>query len=581
MVNASEAPVFFYTGNESPLEEYINNTGLIWELAHDLHAQVIFVEHRYEGSSLPDPNIPNCMAYSSSVQALADYATFIERQLFLPAADDNDNANDVLMIRRPVIAFGGSYGGMLSAWLRIKYPNAVAGAIAGSAPIWGFPLTVPAKIDTAWQVVQRGLDQAYPPTDQNTETNHCASNLLASWPLIKYLANSTQGKALLTDTFRLCKPLEHVHALLDWAQSPWFDLAESSFPYPSSYVVYALTHNDRVQLPAWPLQAACWNVSELHADWGVVFEGNVSDVRYEVSYGDNGPRLSVDWDKVTVSSQSPFSSVTDSAIIGLLSSVRDAVSVWFNITQDVQCYDLESAPNEAESDVEEHVVSEIPPLMRGYALDKRKLQTTDNATAQCREMMDSGSWGALCCNEEMNLIITEAHGLGRDYLWPPSHARGTRSHADVVANDKSWNETDAWCGDPKGIFGFPQDAPDPWSTWYDTYYGGLSIESASNIVFSNGLLDPWSAAGVYAAGMDPTAPNQDVSWQQPVPGLYVQNISSSMIALVMAYGGHHTDFMFTSKVDPPSIIEARRIEKQHIEQWIDEWWQRQQSKGTH
>eukprot|EP00967_Tisochrysis_lutea_P074185 scaffold99550_cov36-Tisochrysis_lutea.AAC.2 len=37
-----------------------------------------------------------------------------------------------------IIGFGGSYGGMIGAWFRVHYPNAVDGVISASAPIWSF-----------------------------------------------------------------------------------------------------------------------------------------------------------------------------------------------------------------------------------------------------------------------------------------------------------------------------------------------------------------------------------------------------------------------------------------------------------
>jgi lysosomal Pro-X carboxypeptidase len=96
--SGAPGPIFFYTGNESPVEEYINNTGLMWELAPQMGALLIFAEHRYEPLSHPalcGAGTQNCFAYCTTAQALADWGSLLTE------------LREQHAIRAPAVAFGG------------------------------------------------------------------------------------------------------------------------------------------------------------------------------------------------------------------------------------------------------------------------------------------------------------------------------------------------------------------------------------------------------------------------------------------------------------------------------------------
>ncbi len=90
-------------------------------LADNHSAIVLGLEHRYYGESVVANLTADGMRYLTTEQALADIATF----------------QSALRAQFPGVwfAFGCSYGGVLAAWYRLKYPHQVKAALAASAPV--------------------------------------------------------------------------------------------------------------------------------------------------------------------------------------------------------------------------------------------------------------------------------------------------------------------------------------------------------------------------------------------------------------------------------------------------------------
>lgn len=254
------SPIFLYLGNEDNVELYVNHTGLMWENAEEFRALLVFAEHRYYGLSMPFPaGTEDCMSWLTTEQALADFAYLIDHLQSTYSAGT----------RLPVIGFGGSYGGMMAAWFRLKYPQSVDGVIAASAPIWSF-----VGLDPAYNTNAFNIGVKFDASSAGGSSDRCHSNLKLAWPKILAAGESKAGRALLSSSFRTCKAVrprgngtDDPYAILEWAASPWANMAMGNYPYPSSY----LMHGESL-LPAWPVRVACSHLDMDFKDDAALFK---------------------------------------------------------------------------------------------------------------------------------------------------------------------------------------------------------------------------------------------------------------------------------------------------------------------
>ncbi|KAF0686909.1 hypothetical protein As57867_021234, partial [Aphanomyces stellatus] len=83
--------------------------------------------------------------------------------------------------------------------------------------------------------------------------------------------------------------------------------------------------------------------------------------------------------------------------------------------------------------------------------------------------------------------------------------------------------------------------------WANTVYGGhAALRASSNIVFTNGNLDPWSGMGV------------------------LDDVNPTVVAITVEGGAHHLDLMFSHPLDSDGVKAARETEKTHMWKWIRE-----------
>lgn len=273
-------PILFYCGNEGDITWFCNNTGFMWDIAEEFQAMLVFGEHRFYGESLPFGNTsyksPGHLGYLSSEQALADFATMI--------GDIKESKKGAET--SPVIAMGGSYGGMLAAWFRMKFPNVVAGAIASSAPILQFQDITPCE--TFYKIVSDTFKK---------ERESCYDLIEKSWNVVFEKGEKSSGRKNITNIFHLCKPLKNeddVYHFRDWLSETWVNLAMVNYPYPASFLE---------PLPAWPIKAVCEHLEddELEGD-------------------------------------------------ALLKAIYQAVSVYYNYTGSAKCFDIERQATKALGD---------------------------------------------------------------------------------------------------------------------------------------------------------------------------------------------------------------------------------------
>ncbi|KAI4334307.1 hypothetical protein L6164_019017 [Bauhinia variegata] len=253
----SSAPIFAYLGAEAPVDDDISDVGFLRDKAPQFNALLVYIEHRYYGKSIPFGSWEEAMrnsstrGYFNSAQAIADYAEVL---LHIKKSLSAQNS--------PIIVIGGSYGGMLASWFRLKYPHIALGALASSAPILYFNGVAP-KAGYYYIVTK----------DFKETSKSCYETIRKSWFEIDRVAKKPNGLSILSKRFKTCNKLERSFELKDYLDSIYAEAAQYNHP------------------PEYPVRTICAAIDAAAAKktdvLGQIYEGVVSYMKNKSCYDMN------------------------------------------------------------------------------------------------------------------------------------------------------------------------------------------------------------------------------------------------------------------------------------------------------
>ncbi|CAK9304726.1 unnamed protein product [Gordionus sp. m RMFG-2023] len=463
-----EGPLFLYTGNEGDIELFSDNTRFIWDLTYKFKALLIYAEHRYYGKSLPfGPNnsfIKENMIYLTSEHALNDFALLIH--YYKEDVMKNENLK--------VICFGGSYGGMLAAWIRMKFPNLVTGSIAASAPLLYFYQMSPC--DTFVKIVSQNF---------KNESDYCFNNIKKSWEIINnyFKFNDTKKLAIIKNIFEICNISQlnfyDKEIFKSWIQDAFISMTMANYPYPANFLG---------SMPAWPVKEAC---------------------------------------KFLNKSYNGYDLISNNTDILLLKALYQAISIYSNYTGSTKCNLINSDTSNDSFNLFKKIFLGKPNLKIGQLFKLNEFQASP--------ALGYNNWLYQSCEEMVMPFCSSKSNINHNLM-----------DSSSMFEPSIWNFT-AYSLNCQSAFGI---IPRPY--WLSLYYAGskdknqnISIIASSNIIFSNGLLDPWSGGGIYE-----------------------NDTHKDIISIVIPEGAHHLDLREPNPLDPVSVINARLIEQQYIQKWL-------------
>jgi len=184
-------PVFLCVGGEGPpldpsvLISSVHCNDMV-ELAPQVGALMVALEHRYYGESMPTGRefSTDKLRWLSSQQALGDLAEFHSQIV----------ANYSLTPANKWISFGGSYPGMMSGFFRLKYPHLVHGAISSSAP-WNATVDMQVYMD----IVGDSLT-----VESVGGSDECKATVVNGHQAIADMITTADGRQQVAEMFNFC-----------------------------------------------------------------------------------------------------------------------------------------------------------------------------------------------------------------------------------------------------------------------------------------------------------------------------------------------------------------------------------------